>query len=97
MATEKTGTAVGSPATGENAAAAGGQGASAKTSLAAAEGMERYTPAEFIQAAEKLFPDRKSRPSAYLIDAAFKVKGVEAATKEEGIRIIKDFMGRKVE
>ena len=50
-----------------------------------------------MAAAERLFPDKKSRPSKYSIVAAFRFNGVEQATKEQGIHMIKAFMERTVE
>lgn len=55
-----------------------------------------YTAEEFMTAAEKLWPDRKNRPSRYLIAAAFRVNRKTAVTKDEGKRMIEDFAGRKV-
>ena len=64
---------------------------------AAGRGAELYTADEFAQAAEKLFPDKKRRPSRYLITAAFRMNKKTQVTKEDGVRMIKEFMERKVE
>ena len=61
-----------------------------------AEGKELYTDADFVQAAENLFPDKKNRPSKYIISAAFNFNGVTEIGKDEGINLIKAFMERKV-
>ena len=107
MATQKTENVAESPVKGENAATniqapigqekavTGTPGGIGEES--ASEGRELYAVEDFVAATETLFPDKKTRPSRYLVAAAFKVSGVESATKDEGIRIIKEFMGRKVE
>lgn len=107
MATEKIGKATESPVTVENAAvntktptgqknpAEGTQVATGDKSMT--DGKELYTAADFVAAAERLFPDKKSRPSKYSIVAAFRFNGVEQATKEQGIHMIKAFMERTVE
>lgn len=55
-----------------------------------------YTAEDFMGAAEKLWPDKKKRPSRYLINAAFRVNGKTAVTKDEGIKMIEKFAGEKV-
>ena len=67
-----------------------------KPAEASPQDSEMYTVDEFIKAAEKLFPDKKKRPSRYLIDAAFKYNGKTKAGKDEGIELITEFMNRKV-
>ena len=57
----------------------------------------KYTAEDFAAAAEKLWTDRKNRPSRYLINAAFRVNGKTAVTKDEGVKMIDDFARKKVE
>lgn len=57
---------------------------------------EIYAVDDFIAAAEKLWPDKKKRPSRYLITAAFKVSGKTTATKAEGIELIENFANKEV-
>lgn len=96
MANKKTENTAESPVAGENAAVntSTAAGTEAKSGTG---GSELYTVDDFVAATETLFPNKKERPSAYLVAAAFKVNGKLIATKDEGVRIIKEFMGRKVE
>lgn len=55
-----------------------------------------YTAEEFAAAAEKLWPDKKTRPSRYLIAAAFRVNGKTAASKEEGVKLVNKFANKEV-
>ena len=55
-----------------------------------------YTADDFATAAEKLWTDKKNRPSRYLIHAAFRVNGKTAVTKEEGMEMIEKFAREKV-
>ena len=57
---------------------------------------EKYTPYEFAEAAEKFWPDKNTRPSRYVIIAAFNISGKTEATPEEGIELINNFMYEKV-
>ena len=55
-----------------------------------------YTAEDFANVAEKLWSDKKYRPSRYLIDAAFRVNGKISVTKDEGIEMIERFAREKV-
>ena len=55
-----------------------------------------YTADDFAAASEKLWPDKKNRPSRYLINAAFRVNGKTAVTKDEGLKMIEEFAKEKV-
>ena len=55
-----------------------------------------YMAEDFANAAEKLWSDKKCRPSRYLIDAAFRVNGKISVTKDEGIEMIEKFAREKV-
>ena len=57
---------------------------------------EVYTVDDFTAAAEKLWPNKKKRPSRYLIAAAFKVSGKTAVTKAEGMQLVNDFAKKEV-
>ena len=57
---------------------------------------ETYTVEEFMEADEKLWPDKKTRPSRYLIATAFRMNGKTSATREDGMRMVNEFANRKV-
>jgi len=59
-------------------------------------GSDTYSAEDFIAAADKLWPDKKTRPSRFLIAAAFKTSGKTAATKDEGIDLVNKFAHKKV-
>ncbi len=61
-----------------------------------AEVYEVYTVEEFMEADEKLWPDKKTRPSRYLIATAFRMNGKTSATREDGMRMVNEFANRKV-
>lgn len=67
-----------------------------KEQVAAPSRAEVYTVEEFMEADEKLWPDKKTRPSRYLIATAFRMNGKTSATREDGMRMVNDFANRKV-
>lgn len=67
-----------------------------KEQVAAPSRAEVYTVEEFMEADEKLWPDKKTRPSRYLIATAFRTNGKTSATREDGMRMVNEFANRKV-
>ena len=63
---------------------------------APSQAVETYTVEEFMEADEKLWPDKKTRPSRYLIATAFRMNGKTSATREDGMRMVNEFANRKV-
>ena len=67
-----------------------------ETDMSNNDTQEKYTATDFADAVETLWSEKENRPSRYAICAAFSGIDTTTMTKDEGIKLVNDFMAKEV-